>query len=614
MYKKFLVPGILFFVLAINLFLGLSRLENYSAVDEPYWTYGRTSKFWTAISDAEWNKTDVNDKPGITVAILSGAGLLKYDPLKFKNLRENPKTDQQLADITNINFYFRLPIFLFTLAMLALFYFFTKKLFGTTIALIAFILISFSPILFGISLIINPDSLLWIFMPFSLLTYFIFLKEQNRKYLILSGIFLGLSLLTKYVSNLLIIFYLLIPFIEYIFAQEKKPIHNQLKEALINYLTLLFFAMLTYYVLFPATWTNLEKLLEGTFLSKAFKTTWPLFAAFFILLSLDWLAFKSKITDWILEKITFLKKFIFVGIAGIFIVTSIFVMLDTYFNMQPFDFPAILASPKNSEANPLFAIKSVGNILADFYSLIFGISPLALFGFFFGIASIAISKKMFNSRANLTIFYFTLFIILYYLASTVNHVVSTVRYQIALYPLVMIIAAIGIYKFISLFKGNQTKYKVAAIILTALISFFGMISSKPNYFAYASSLLPQKYLVNYKDMGDGSFETAAYLNTLPNAKSISIWSDKGAVCAVFVGKCETSFLPKKLSNKKFDFVVVSSGRKSKGLKLSISRSTGSVINIRDAHETEDYDFKVEIAGRPVNYVKVISTSKLQQPN
>ena len=251
--------------------------------------------------------------------------------------------------------------------------------------------------------------------------------------------------------------------------------------------------------------------------------------------------------------------------------------------------------------------------MADFYSLIFGISPLALIGFLFGISSIALKQKISNSRLHLTIFYFTLLIILYYLASTVNHVVSTVRYQIALYPLVMIIAAIGIYQFVSLFKGNQTRYKITAIILTAIFSIAGMIGSKPNYFAYASSLLPQNYLVNYKDMGDGSFETAQYLNALPDAKNLSIWSDKGAVCAVFVGKCEISFLPKKIANKTFDYVVVSSGRKSKGLKLSLSRSTGSIINIRDAHETENYDFKVELAGRATNYVKVISTDKLRQP-
>lgn len=613
MRKKFLAPAVIALVLAVNLFLGLTRLESYSAVDEPYWTYGRTSKFWKALDSGELKRTDVNDKPGITVAILSGFGLLKYDPMQYKILRERTKTPEQLKAINDINFYFRLPIFLFTLAMLPLFYFFLKKLFGQTIALLSFVLIAFSPILLGVSLIINPDSLLWIFMPLSLLAYFVFLKNKDRNYLVTSGVLLGFSLLTKYVSNLLIIFYLLLPFAEYIFTQDKKgkeEVRAYFKRAFLDYLILIFFATLTYFVFFPATWINLEKLLEGTFLSKAFKSTWPIFAAFFITLGLDWLIFKSKLTGWVLTFLGRFKKFILWGVAVLFLSLSFFALANTYLGMQPFDFPTILASPKNSENNPLLAMKSVGNIAADFYTLVFALSPLALFGLLFALASLFFKKELVYSRRNLTIFYLASLIIFYYLASTVNHVVATVRYQIALYPLAMIIAAIGIYKLLEIFKLTQPKHKVAAILFTAFVSLLGIFSSKPFYFAYSSSLLPEKYFANYKDMGDGSFEAAQYLNSLPNAKQLNVWSDKGAVCAVFVGECSISYMPKNLKKQQFDYVVVSTGRKAKDLKLSISRGTGSYIDFKKAHETDDADFKIEIAGRPDNYVKVVSTDKL----
>ena len=126
MLKKIITPLVISLVIAINLFLGLSRLDKYSAVDEPYWTYGRTSKFWTAIENHNWKSTNVNDKPGITVAILSGFGLLKYDPMQYESLREDAKTEQQLRDIRSINFYFRLPIFLFCTLMILAFYFLLK--------------------------------------------------------------------------------------------------------------------------------------------------------------------------------------------------------------------------------------------------------------------------------------------------------------------------------------------------------------------------------------------------------------------------------------------------------------------------------------------------------
>lgn len=600
-YKKFLAPFVIALVLGVNLFLGLARLGDYSAVDEPYWTYGRTSRFWDAVDKAKWSKTDINDKPGVTVALLSGFGLLKYDPMGFKYLREKPKTDLQLQKITDINFYFRLPIFLFILALLPLFYFFLKKLFGRTVALLSFILIGFSPIILGISLIINPDSLLWLFMPLSLLAYFIFLEEKQKKYLVFSGVFLGLSLLTKYVSNILIIFYLLIPFAEYVFTAEQAPVKKYFKQALIDYLTLILVATLVYFILFPATWVNLEKLLEGTFLSKAFKSTWPVFAAFFTLLALDWFALGSKATGWILEKVARCKRAIFVGTAALFLLGALFAMLDTYLQMKPFDLATIIASPKNSESNPLFALKSVGNIVADFYGLVFGISPLALLGLLLGVASLACKKKADYTRLDLTAFYFTSLIVLYYLASTVNHVVATVRYQIVLYPLAFIIAAIGFYKLLEFAKLTETKHKFLALVVIGAFSLAGILASRPHYFTYSSSLLPDKYVANYKGMGDGSYEAAQYLNSLSNAREIKVWSDKGAVCAVFVGKCYTGYDGKTLRKITFDYYVVSTDRKAK---------FANRLDFKKAYETQDFEHITILDNRPNNFVKVVATDKL----
>ena len=42
-------------------------------------------------------------------------------------------------------------------------------------------------------------------------------------------------------------------------------------------------------------------------------------------------------------------------------------------------------------------------------------------------------------------------------------------------------------------------------------------------------------------MGEGSIEAANYLNALPGAGEMTIWSDKGAVCEAFIGKCLIDF-------------------------------------------------------------------------
>ena len=220
-FKKYLVPLVIGIVLVSNLWFGLERLGNYSSVDEPYWTYGRITKFWNGVKAHNWKSTNVNDKPGITVAILSGAGLATIDPMPYKSLRGDVKTEAELRDINTINFVFRLPIYLFCVLLLPLFYFLLRKLFDETTALVSFTLIGLSPILLGISLIINPDSLLWLFLPLSLLSYLVFQKNNQSRYLYATGMLLGAALLTKYVANILYVFFFFLPFLEYIFSKEK---------------------------------------------------------------------------------------------------------------------------------------------------------------------------------------------------------------------------------------------------------------------------------------------------------------------------------------------------------------------------------------------------------
>ncbi|OIP60308.1 MAG: hypothetical protein COZ29_02350 [Candidatus Moranbacteria bacterium CG_4_10_14_3_um_filter_45_9] len=603
-FKKYLAPLFIVIILLTNLGFGLSRLGNYSSVDEPYWTYGRITKFWNGIKAHNWKTTSVNDKPGITVAILSGAGLIKMDPMPYKSLRGDVKTDSQLRDINDINFYFRLPIYLFCVFLLPLFYIFLRKLFDETIALVAFIFISLSPILLGIALIINPDSLLWIFLPLSLLSYFVFQKSTEKKYLYASGFLLGLSLLTKYVSNILYIFFFFLPFLEYIFLNEKPEIIAYLKRSLRNYAIIVGISMLTFFVLYPATWVNPSILLEGTFLSKAFKTTWPLFVGIIALILADIFLFKSIVTTKTLEFFSRKKMMLFQIVSVLFLISIAFVLLNTYTDMSILDTNGAIASPKGiGEEGSSRILLYADRMVADIYSLIFAISPLVLFAFITALM-LVFKKKWRESYEAKIVFYLTLFILFYYLASTVNNVVATVRYQIALYPFTFIISAIGLAHILSLEKVKKFLPSYTAYLLIFIIGIVSLIGIKPFYFAYTSVLLPEKYFVNLKDMGDGSFEAAEYLNSLPEPEKLVVWSDKGAVCAVFKGKCIIGFTDKRVKGVNFDYVVVSSGRKSRTLKMSGNAHTP--IDFKASYASENALFKVTFGNRPNNYVKVFS--------
>jgi 4-amino-4-deoxy-L-arabinose transferase-like glycosyltransferase len=598
-FKKYVAPAIIVIVLLVNLTLGLARLGNYSSVDEPYWTYGRITKFWNGIKAHNWKTTSVNDKPGITVAILSGAGLATIDPMPYKSLRGDVKTDAELRDINTINFAFRLPIYLFCVLLLPFFYILLRKLFNQTTALIGFTLIGLSPIILGISLIINPDSLLWIFLPLSFLSYLVFQRTESKKYLYWSGFLLGLALLTKYVANILYIFFFFLPFLEYILAEKKPELRPYLKKSLRQYAILIGISMATYFILYPATWVNPKILLDGTFLSQAFRSTWPLFVGLALFIVADILFFKDRLTKWTLDFLSTYRHLLVQAISTIFLMGIIFTLLNTYTGMRLFDTAATLASPKGEGTGLLLY---ADKITADIYSLIFGISPIALLGLFVALL-LGVKKKWLDSYEAKIVFFFSLFILFYYLASTVNSVVATVRYQIVLYPFAFIISAIGLSYILSLKKVSRHLPSLVGVALVIVLSVWSLLSVRPFYFAYTSALLPEQYFVNLKDMGDGSYEAAEYLNNLPNPEKLTVWSDKGAVCAVFKGKCIIGFTNKRIKGVTFDYVVVSSGRKSRTLKLS--GSANKIIDFKKAYDTNETVFTITIGDRPNNFVKVI---------
>lgn len=603
--KKIVTVLILALVIATNMGFGSYHLSEFAAVDEALWTYDRIPKFWNNVNDGEFHKTMVSDKPGITVALISGIGLNWVNPKDYETISWQGEVQGPFNDIKDLNFTLRLPILIFNALMLLFFYFLLKKLFSRNVAVISVILIGLSPILLGISTIINPDSLLWTFMPLAIISWLINLKIKNKKYLYFSGIFLGLAILTKYVANLLYIFFLALIFLEYILNKEKYSsisIYQYLKQSLFNYATVVFVSLLTFFILLPAAWVEIGRLFEGTILSKAFLGIWPIFASLIVLIILDLAIFKNKFSSRLMEALSnrapFLKKLIIL----IFLALALGAFLNTYFGMQFYDLESILASPKSSHTIGGFS----GLMLANFYSLIFGITPITFLAL---ILLLVKSLKNIKSEENINIIYFISFILLYYAASAIENVSATVRYQIIIYPLALILASVGIAEFLKIIGFRSFAAKTLAYLALIIISIYSLNFIRPFYFSYASDLLPKEYVLNLKDMGDGSFEAADYLNKLPNAENLSVWTDKRGVCTFFIGRCRSGNDYKK-SEIYFDYFVVSSGRESRTTKMIAPRAivNKELIRFDELYGRSDYVFKLEIGGRPNNFVKIIKAS------
>ncbi|MFH0929927.1 MAG: glycosyltransferase family 39 protein [Candidatus Moraniibacteriota bacterium] len=607
MKKERIITISLFFVIVVSsFFFGFSRLKNFSGVDEPYWSYGRVPTFWTAVKKMKWKNTNICDKPGVPLAIVSGAGLPFIDgnPKDLKSLRYEPKTPEQIKEIRDVYFKLRFPVFLFTLAMLPVFYWLIKKLLGKNTARFSLLFIGLSPVLLGISLIINSDAILWILTALSTLSFFVFLKNSEKKYLILSGFFLGLSVITKYVANILFVYFFLVFFLEYIFhAHKSVAIGKYLKQALGNYILLFLTATATAFVFFPATWVKFSVLINATVGNDVFSSIWPLFAGVIGLLALDTFVFKAKISSLVFDFLAKYRVLIAKAAGSLFLFFSVFVFLHVYTRLNIFDLQAIISSPKGIGEGNLLE-KYGGALTADVYSLLFSVSSLILILILFAIGNIFWKKEL--KRDMITVVYIVVFAFIFYLGSAVNAVVTTVRYQIMVYPLVFVVAAIGMSQALEIkkIKKNVPLWTVYAVVIVVLLGSLRVV--RPNFLAYASELLPKSFIVNLKGMGEGSFEAASFLNSLPGAHEAAIWSDKGAVCEVYGGRCFIDFKKKTFLENKIEYIVVSTDRRSRSLKMS--RSIKETADFEKIYSSDNFVFEVIIDNNSNDFVKVFKAS------
>ncbi|MDQ1284066.1 MAG: 2 protein [Patescibacteria group bacterium] len=593
---------VLLAVVSANLYFGLPRLKTFAGIDEPLWSYGRVPQLWKAVKEGKWKKTDLCDKPGVTLAAVSGIGLIFSDnPKELEKLHYQQKTPEQIQKITDLYYYLRLPVFFFTLLTLPIFYFLIKKLAGRKTALLSLIFIGLSPVLLGISLMVNTDAILRVLLPLNILSFLVYQKENNKKYLYLSGVLLGLGIITKYVVNVLFPFFLLLIYLKYVFdgKTEKDP-RTYFKKALADYGIMVLISLAVVAALFPAVWVKPKMLLNATIFSKAFHRVWREFFAVILVLAAETYLLRNWLSAPICNFLNRYRRFFsgFVYAAAFYLIG--YALYNTYSGMELFDFQPLFNFPGNSDFEK--------SMLSSFYPLLFGLTPLAALFFILTLLGNFWQKKSWETYCIFTLLFFML---IYYAGSALNGVGPTVRYQIVLYPLACIIAAIGIVQAINskFLKKYLTEFNFYLLLAALFVfSIFSLKSIQPFYLSYASDLLPKKYVLNFRDMGDGSWEAAQYLNNLPDAKNLSIWADKGAVCEYFVGKCNDSLKEKGVKNTQVDYFMISAGRQNKSLAWGAERKavfSGGIKPKEIYFPDNPAEFRLNIDNRPTNFIKII---------
>jgi len=415
---------------------------------------------------------------------------------------------------------------------------------------------------------------------------------------------LGFSLLTKYIANFFFVFYFAMIFLNFILNEKTHSSWPEyFKKSLWDYLALVYLSLLTFFIFLPAAWVDLGRIAEATIFSEAFLKFWQIFFIVILAVLGEIYLLKGKLSLIILDYLSKKRAVLVKIISLLFLSAIILSAANVLFGMGWVNFETILASPKSSIINPE---NIAGAFLANFYPLIFGIHPLAfllmlaaLLGLFF--------KKL-PGENDIWIASLALFIFFYYVACFFSNLGATVRYQIIIYPLAFILSSLGLNLLLKNF-GEKTKFIFFGI--TAVFLLFSLNNIKPFYFSYASEFLPKNYVLNLKDMGDGSYEAAGYLNALPDAKNLTIWTDKRGVCYFFQGGCLDTFELNK--GIRIDYFVVSASRQSRTVRHIPykGRHNDFEIEVDKIYELDNYDYRLNIGGRPNNFIKIFSYEKLK---
>ena len=526
-------------ICCLFLFFGTYHLGKFMSVDEPKWLDIRVPQLYQAIETHDWAATYINDKPGILPAALAGTVNFFLD-----------RNDFGPENLENYLFWWRFPIVFFNFLMLPLIWYLLKKLFDKKVALLAIGLIALNPILIGIGQIVNPDATLWSTALISVLSFFLYLKTNKSRYIYLSGLFLGLALLSKYFASIFFVLFFLIIYIEYLYGLTTK---GQLCRRAIDVALISIISIGIYALLFPATWVNPSQILIGTIGSPILAPGIKPILIGMILVFIEIFFIKGKITTWLRDK-DITTKYLSIVLSVAFCLFNTLLLLNILLHYQFFN-------PDNFLLGA-FA-KGQQQLSGDFFTsgytiLLTQTLPLLIGANLFFI--LAIFKKV-EIRENLFVTSVFVLTTIFLVGGTLGNFVVDARYQIVLYPLYCILAAIF---FILITK----KYFI--VLTTALlgISFVILWNVLPFPYLYTNILNFQHSTIT-EAWGFGGYEVAQQLNRLPNATELVIWSDREGVNEFFVGKTYWRGSDNPFEHHDIDYFVLSRGGQI------IFRNTGS---------------------------------------
>lgn len=468
-------------------------MPDFITADEHFWLPNqgadRIRGYWEAVQEGDWKGTRINDKPGVTLAYLSGIALPFSGDLidhQVSETKGSPVKEYNPEAVRKVNFLTRLPLFLFIGFFSAYFFWILKKITGSERAAIwSVILMYLSPTLLGLSQIVNPDTPFWVFGLASLLSFFALLEFRERRFVWLSTGFLGLTLASKYVGVIFFPFFLFMIAVRYLFRFDRfsdKPEEFR-REALADlkrYWIVVTGAVVLFALLMPAAIVDPEVLFQSTI---GFQGMLPIFLALVavsVLAFFDLLVFRGRTLFWLMRllsrQVPLLEKILY----SVLIASVLFVFFNWISNNSLHDLSHIPFDAKTkasfTENNPF-----IDRYLVEHVPFVFSLTPIAL-----SLLVFAWLQSLFSTMKR-PLFVFTLasFFPVFYLAVLKQGLLVTARYSIILFPLAHILGAVALD---SLFREMPKKswrrvalavFGAVAVLAAVTIGIVAFHSSAP---------------------------------------------------------------------------------------------------------------------------------------
>jgi len=584
---------------------GFHHLTKFETADEHYWMYdpveGRIHDYWNALGRKDWLSTRINDKPGVMLAYVSGIGILLENNLHKRAIAPaNYQSAFSSLETEKINFVFRMPLLIFN-GFFSLFLFWAMKRLtkNTWLALTATSLILLNPIIIGVSQIINPDSLLWIFSFSSMLSLLNYLKYQKRLDIVFCALFFGFALLSKYSAVIFIPFFFVVILV-YLFQENDPLVFAQKANAdMLAYLSVLCGAFMVFAILMPAVIINPGYFYYGTI---GFKGMAPIFwfiIASSFLIYCDAYFLKSKYVFILARGIDrifpFLLRAVFFSISGLFCLVIInWSIGNNFLDIKGINFDA-------GHDYPFRRQDFLDKVFLEIYPLIFSLTPLSL------LSLVALwTKGAFKKlKYPLIVFSLTSFLLIFYAAVLKQDLLVNIRYSVMLYPLLMFLVALAIDEF---FGNMRSIHKLVIFFVIIITSSVNLWLIKPYYFNYTNNLLPKDRIITGA-WGYGGYEAAQILNALPDSKNLKVWSDYWGVCYFFDGTCVqasgyNSYMGKSEENTIDYYVMTRRGQ----------ITNNKIWNILREDLSEKPIWRLNIDDREKNFIAIYKAEKGEAEN